>query len=280
MDNKKIIWLASYPKSGNTWFRVFLTNLLRDSDTPASINELESTPIASARNIFDDIAGVPASELTSDEIDLIRPEIYKKIAEDSDELIYQKIHDAYTFLPDGNSLIPDSATKAAIYFVRNPLDVAVSFAHHSCVSFDNMIKSMNDRHYAFCSKTDRLHNQLRQKLLTWSEHISSWTELPEFPVHIMKYEDMISDTYGTFSSAVKFIGLKKSKIQIEKAIRFSSFEILKEQEEQFGFKEKAPDSKSFFRKGKTESWKEELNEKQIKTIISNHKKMMKKYGYL
>jgi hypothetical protein len=42
-----IIWLASYPKSGNTWFRVFLTNLLRDADTPASINELKRTPIAS-----------------------------------------------------------------------------------------------------------------------------------------------------------------------------------------------------------------------------------------
>ena len=72
-----IIWLASYPKSGNTWFRVFLTNLLRDADTPASINELESTPIASARGIFDNNIGFEASDLTADEIDRLRPELYR-----------------------------------------------------------------------------------------------------------------------------------------------------------------------------------------------------------
>ena len=70
-----IIWLASYPKSGNTWFRVFLTNLRGEEDGPAQINKLGSTPIASARGIFDDEAGIEASDLTPDEIDRLRPEI-------------------------------------------------------------------------------------------------------------------------------------------------------------------------------------------------------------
>lgn len=279
-DLKRIIWLASYPKSGNTWFRVFLTNLLRDVDKPANINELEQTPIASARAIFDDIAGVSSSDLSHEEIDLLRPEVYWQIAEESNETVYQKVHDAYTYLPDGRELFPNEVTKAAIYFIRNPLDVAVSFAHHSSSSFDKMISSMHNMDYAFCSKNDRLHNQLRQKLLTWTEHYKSWKENPKFPVHIMKYEDMKENTFEVFKKAVEFIGLEKNDEQIKKAIKFSSFEVLTEQEKKEGFKEKAPDSRSFFRKGKVGSWQEELNEEQINQIIIDHGELMRGLNYL
>ena len=95
-----IIWLASYPKSGNTWFRGFLTNLLRDADTPASINELERTPIASARGVFDNNMGFEASDMTADEIDRLRPELYIHLAENAKEPLFMKIHDAYTDVVD------------------------------------------------------------------------------------------------------------------------------------------------------------------------------------
>lgn len=277
---KNIIWLASYPKSGNTWFRVFLTNLLRDCDEPADINDLERTPIASARNLFDDLAGVPASDLSFDEIDSLRPDVYMKIAQDAKEPVYQKVHDAYIYIPHGRPLIPPEATRCAVYFVRNPLDVAVSFAHHTALSYDAMIKAMVNPDYSFCSKPGRLHNQLRQKLLSWSGHIRSWTEQNDFPVHIMKYEDMLADTFSVFKDAVYFIGLEKSDEQIRKAIRFSSFEELKKQEEQEGFNEKAPNAESFFRKGISGSWKEELTAQQIGQIVRDHGEMMERYGYL
>lgn len=74
---KNIVWLASYPKSGNTWVRVFLTNLLRDSDCPADINQLEMTPIASNRSVFDDVVGMKAADLSYDEVDRLRPEVYR-----------------------------------------------------------------------------------------------------------------------------------------------------------------------------------------------------------
>ncbi|NOZ51459.1 MAG: sulfotransferase domain-containing protein, partial [Chloroflexi bacterium] len=80
-----IIWLASYPKSGNTWMRVFLTNYLRDSDEPAEINNLDGGPIASARDIFDRVIGVESSDLTAEEIDRFRPAVYEQVAAESDE---------------------------------------------------------------------------------------------------------------------------------------------------------------------------------------------------
>ncbi|MEJ2083836.1 MAG: sulfotransferase, partial [Acidobacteriota bacterium] len=35
-----IVWLASYPKSGNTWLRAFLMNFLDPGKRPVDINQL------------------------------------------------------------------------------------------------------------------------------------------------------------------------------------------------------------------------------------------------
>ena len=106
-----IIWLASYPKSGNTWFRIFLTNLRGDNDQPADINDLDCTPIASARESFDDEVGIEASDLTPDEIDRLRPAVYETLAAHADEPLFMKVHDAYTLVDGASPLFPKTATR-------------------------------------------------------------------------------------------------------------------------------------------------------------------------
>jgi aryl sulfotransferase len=276
----RIIWLASYPKSGNTWFRVFLTNLLLDGDVPASINELESTPIASARSIFDENMGFEASDLSEDEIDRLRPELYTHLAQNLNEPLFMKIHDAYTETADNTPLIPGEATSCALYFIRNPLDVAVSFAHHSGWDYDTSINHMADDAFAFCRRPDRLHTQLRQKLLSWSGHALSWIDRAPFPVCLLRYEDMKSQPLETFTKAVRFAGLPHSCEQIEKALGFSSFDVVQQQEEAEGFHEKSPSSSRFFRKGKIGSWREELNDDQARRIVEDHRECMARFGYL
>lgn len=277
---KGIIWLASYPKSGNTWFRVFLTNLLRDTDTPANINALKSTPIAGARGIFDENIGFEASDLTTDEIDRLRPELYIHLAENVTEPLFMKIHDAYTEVMDKVPLIPREATGGAIYLVRNPLDVAVSFAHQSEWTFDATISNMADDSYAFYSKPNRLYSQLRQKILSWSGHVKSWVDRAPFPVCLLRYEEMKSRPLETFTKAVRFAGLEHSPEKIQKALAFSSFDVVQQQEEAEGFREKSPVSSLFFRKGKVGSWRNELSVEQVQRIIHDHREVMRRFGYL
>jgi len=277
---KGIIWLASYPKSGNTWFRVFLTNLLRDTDAPASINELKNTPIASARDVFDDSMGFEASDLTADEIDRLRPELYLHLAEKAAEPLFMKIHDAYTEVADRMPLIPKAATGGALYFVRNPLDVAVSFAHHCGWSYDASISRMAEESFAFCRNSDRLHNQLRQKLLSWSGHVKTWTDLAPFPVCVLRYEDMKLKPLETFERAVRFSGLPHGRGQIQKALGFSSFDVVQKLEDAEGFREKGPSAYRFFRKGRVGSWREELSEIQARQIVQDHHEVMRRFGYL
>lgn len=275
-----IVWLASYPKSGNTWFRCFLTNLLRDSDEPASINELESTPIASARGIFDENVGFEASELTADEIDRLRPELYCHLAETAEEPLFMKIHDAYTLLADNRPLIPTEATAGAIYLVRNPLDVAVSFSHHSGWDYDTAIDAMARDTFTFCNRSDRLDNQLRQKILSWSGHLLSWVDGAPFPICLLRYEDMKATPLDTFTRAVRFTKLPYTTEQIKKALAFSTFDILQKQEEADGFQEKCAAAKRFFRKGEIGSWREELTREQAARIVADHGAVMRRFGYL
>lgn len=275
-----IIWLASYPKSGNTWFRVFLTNLLRDGDEPANINELERTPIASARGLFDNAVGFEASDLTADEIDSLRPELYVHLAETSDEPLFMKIHDAYTLTPDNRPLIPWEATGGAFYFIRNPLDVAVSFAHHSGWDYATSIARMADDAFSFCDKPRKLHNQLRQKLLSWSRHVTSWIDTPPFSVWVMRYEDMKAKPLETFEQAVRFAGLPHTRDQIRKALVHSSFDVVQQQEETEGFQEKSRASARFFRKGEIGSWRDELDEEQAQQLVKDHGDIMRRFGYL
>ncbi len=279
-EKKNIVWLASYPKSGNTWFRVFLSNLLEEKEEPAHINELSYTPIASARTPFDEATGIPSADLTHDEIDNLRPEVYKYMANNSDELQFRKVHDAYTYLPDGRPLFPPEVSRSAVYFIRNPLDVAISFAHHSAREPQRMIEVLNNPEYAFCSKTTRLFNQFRQKLGDWSFHVKSWTEQQDIPVLVLRYEDMKKTTFATFKKAVAFLQLDKTDAEIQKALDYSDLSVLQEQEKESGFKEKMIKADSFFRKGSVGEWKEVFNKEEIRQIIENHRAILKRFDYL
>jgi len=275
-----IIWLASYPKSGNTWFRVFLTNFLRDTGVPADINDLVETPIASARSIFDEAVGIEASELSQEEIEQLRPSVACYLSETSKETLFMKIHDAYTFTAEGEPLVSPEATRGAIYFIRNPLDVACSYAHHSAISLDRAIEQMSDPHNAFCASPKRLHNQLRQRLLTWSQHVLSWVDAPDLNVHVMRFEDMVNDTFNTFLGAVRFAELPDDPDRVRRALRFANIEESQRQEQEHGFHEKNPVAVSFFRKGQVGSWRDELTDEQAQRIINDHAEVMRRFGYL
>ncbi|MCP3991492.1 MAG: sulfotransferase domain-containing protein [Actinomycetia bacterium] len=277
---KPIVWLASYPKSGNTWFRTFLANLLRDDEDPVDINELRTGSIASARNPFDIHTGLEASDLTQDEIDLLRPGVYRRMAEMAERTGHHKVHDAYTLNRDGMPLFPADATLGAVYLVRNPLDVTPSYAHHSARDAAWATEALCDPSHTMSDGPKRLHTQFRQILGTWSDHVRSWLDEPPFPVEVMRYEDMHLDAEATFTRATRACGLDHSAEQIREAIARSSFDEVKGQEREKGFGEKMPMSESFFRKGRIGSWRESLTDEQADRIVTDHAEMMRRLGYL
>jgi len=279
---KRINWLASYPKSGNTWLRVFFTNLCRDADAPASINRLVPTAMAADRSSFDEAVGYEAGDLTHDEVDLLRPDVYLYYARRAKNPFFCKVHDAYTFVRDKRPLFPPEATAGAIYLIRNPLDVCVSFAHHSGArSCELIIADMADPSASLYGQDDRLEGgQLRQRLLTWSDHVRSWVDVPNLRVLVIRYEDMKDRPVETFTAAAALVGMSQDRARIERALEFSSMEELQRQEREHGFSDGLARERPFFRKGKVGSWREELTETQVARIIRDHRDVMQRFGYL
>ncbi len=276
-----IVWLASYPKSGNTWFRIFLSNLMGDHETPGNINKITSTNgIASGRSVFDEYCGIEASDLSYDQIDNIRPEVYRLISKEAKSQLYIKVHDAYTYSKNQQPLFPPDATKGILYIMRNPLDVAVSYANHAGISVAESIRQLGDNTNKLSKSKHKLSTQLRQELLTWSNHVKSWTTASNQNVHIMRYEDMKLKPIETFSKAVDFFGLKYEEEDIVEALNKSRFEELQKQEKVNGFKEKPSRAKLFFRKGQIGSWREHLSNEQVQQIINDHNEVMTQFGYL
>ncbi len=281
MNNElqKIVWLASYPKSGNTWFRIFLSNLLKENSDPVDINEMFSTPIASSRNFFDEKCGVSSADLIFNEIEDLRPEVYQLAASEAEDIIFSKVHDAWKVTPSGREMFPKEVTRAVIYFIRNPLDVAVSFAFHANKAPSEMVRQLNNKGNAFCQKSNRIYNQLKQELSDWSGHVNSWVNESGLPLIVLRYEDMLSDTLPTFQKALRFIGIEKHEIEIIKAIEASSFSKLQAFETKSGFREKPQHMEVFFRKGVSGNWDEHLSNSDVKTLTTKHKSLMEKYGY-
>jgi aryl sulfotransferase len=274
-----IIWLASYPKSGNTWFRIFLTNLLHDDCQPADINQLQGS-IASQRETFDEIFGVPAADLTPDETERFRPVVYTQLARESSETLFVKIHDALTCTAEGLAIVPKAITRGAIYFLRNPLDVAVSFSYHSACDVAPIIAGMGDPQHSLGGRRGRLERQLRQRVLSWSEHVQSWVDSPGLRVHVIRYEDMHAKPFETFRAAAQFAGLPDAPERIRQALEHASFARLQEAERANGFAEKPPGAELFFRRGQIGSWRDVLSEAQVTRLVQDHAAVMRRFGYL
>jgi hypothetical protein len=277
-----IHWLSSYPKSGNTWMRVFLNNYWQNLDHPIDINRLERTPLISVRDFFDDTLIVESGLLTSAEIDALRPTFYRHYAAQPTEMNAHlcKIHDAFEYLPDGAPIFPADASGGAVYMVRNPLDVAISYAHHNHISIDECIEWMDDDTHALSLFPNLQPTQIHQRMGTWSRHVQSWLEQTVMPLHVVRYEDMIAAPLETFGAVVRFIGWDVDTARLENAVRFSSFEEMKRQESERGFHEKPRSAASFFRKGKAGDWRETLTPTQTARIVEQHGALMARFGYL
>jgi hypothetical protein len=280
-DKAKLFWLASYPKSGNTWTRAFIANLVNEESGPVDINEFNTGAIASSRSWIQTAFDFDIDELDHDETDALRPLAYNWLNEQADNFAYHKTHDAYSYLDKEKTqpLFPNSATAGALLIVRNPLDVVVSFAHHSSCSIEQTIKNMQQADFAFCAKEKKLHNQLRQWLWSWSAFNRSWMQAP-VPKMVVRYEDMKTDPINTFTRIASFLHLPDDTASVADAVEKCRIENLQSQEKSSPFKERPAKAKSFFRKGIVGDWQNKLTEQQVKQVIDAHYELMLELNYI
>ena len=272
---KSIIWLASYPKSGNTWTRVFLANYLLKRETPLPINELKAFGATDTNVEFYRRALKKGFRPDDHHAHLkVRPGILRGIARNGADLNFLKTHNINAAI-FGAEMIPVKLTRAAVFIVRNPLDVAISYSRHYGLSMQETIRSLaNPNNSTSVSETN-----VKNFLSTWSEHTLSWLGSRGFPLLVQRYEDMKKDPHATFTKLLEHLGLPIDFQQLDRAIAFSSIKEMQKQEAEAGFAERSANSERFFHTGTSGQWKSALTPDQAKEIRKHHGAVMARLGY-
>ena len=275
-DRRGIVWLASYPKSGNTWTRIFLANYLVNGDKPVPINQAHRFAMGdSVTKTYAMVARGPVDARDVDQALGLRPHVLRGIVANGADVNFVKTHN-YQGAVKGSSLIPQELTRSSVYIVRNPLDVVVSYARHFGRTHEQAATELSNANN-WIAPTEHTVGQF---LGRWDDHVKSWTAPADYPQIVLRYEDLLTDPETHFGNLLTHIGIPIDPARLKKAIEFSSFKELSEQEEQGGFEEKSQFTNAFFGKGQSAQWKSALSPELVMQIREEHGTTMEKFGYL
>lgn len=271
-----IVWLASYPKSGNTWIRAFLANLIANRSEPVPLDELSRYCDDEARpELFGEVAGRPSTELTAEEIIALRPRVHALIAASARGTRFVKSHNFAGTL-DGHPLHNSDVTAGAIYVVRNPLDVAVSMTHHFGITLDEAIDRLGNEAVATANEA----MFVTQFLGSWSLHVKGWADLESERILVLRYEDLLAKPGKHFAKVARLVGLGQDRARIERAVKHAGFGTLSSLEKKHGFVEASDKASRFFRAGRMNQWREAMSREQIQCIVDAHREQMARFGYV
>lgn len=274
-----IVWIASFPKSGNTWMRCFLSYFTpKKAFSYIDINNLKFNLNGYSQTLFKKETLLDATDFSKEEVDILRPTVYQSYALGK-WIKFMKIHDSFRYNAKGNCIYDGAGIKGAIYLVRNPIDIVISMENHfvSRNSRKDAIASLNEG-YEYSSNQIRRGEILNGRVENWSAHVSSWDSAPINKI-IIRYENMKTNPQVTFKKVLDFCGIPYSNATLNDALEKSRIEALQLQEQESSFKEKGVKQKLFFRKGQIGEGKQKLNLQEKKAIIQKHRTVMEKYGY-
>jgi len=273
----QLVWIASYPKSGNTWMRAFLHNYIRQPSAPYDINRLTDLTAADINaERYHRYDPRPASRYTIADVQRMRRLVHRDLTKLDPTLVFVKTHNARMEVA-GAPLITPEVTAGAIYIVRDPRDVAVSYSRHRGRSIDDTISFMADPEAA----TGGTDMKIYERLSSWSAHVHSWAGRPDPRVRLVRYETTVSAPEATFRAQISWLGQDPPPERLNRAIRFSAFDELRAQERAKGFNERVAESTApFFATGRPGAWRTALSPAQSARIERDHGTMMQRFGYL
>lgn len=279
MSHQRIVWLASYPKSGNTWVRCFLdAYFLGEVD----LNELvcSVTDDRADRHQIGD--GSNIVDLPIDIQHLARPMNLLRLVRMFDQNKFSKVplfvktHNP-NMVVNGIELLPQQLTQATIHIVRDPRDVLPSFAKHMGTDLDQAIEWMTDRWRTLKGTKSKTMDIIS----SWNEAINSFLNDDCHNVRTFLFEDMKSNPVETFSEMLVHAGITPDYDRVRQALDVVKLSKLRKQEQENGFKESSPHAKDqFFGKGQVGGWKTALNDMQKHKIEKAFGRTMKRLGYV
>jgi hypothetical protein len=280
VNKNKIVFIASYMKSGNTWMRSILCSLLNNGNF--NLDDLKKIKLFSQEVYFSSLEGIKYQENGNIDFDFISKNwinAQKLINNKSnDEIKFFKTHNIRGKI-NNNYFTDESVCCGFVYLIRDPRDICISLANHMNINIDDSIDIMINQKQ-FVTNVFKVN----ESVCTWQEHVESWVNFKSVPRLILRYEDMLSQNENTMDQIVNFLNIiynnsrKINQETINKTIKRTKFDNLKKMEKISGFVEAT--NNNFFRKGKTRQWEKILSNKQKSLIENKLGNTMLKLGYL
>ena len=271
-----IIWIASYPKSGNTWLRALLSTYFFSKEKEFNFSILNEIPNFIQSKYFSPLVGLNTLKDSPLEITNYWGTAQSRINL-SDETKFFKTHNACVS-HEGRWFTTQENTSGYIYVVRDPRAIVCSQAIHSNIKLEKSTEDLLNENFIGYNG----EYYLAELTCSWKINYLSWKKRKNFPGIVVKYEDLKDNPNKEFKKILLFL---KDKIKfdldetkIKKTIELCSFPNLSRLENKKGFVE-AKNGK-FFRKGKKDAWKNELAPDLQKKIENNLKEEMEELGYL
>ena len=277
-----IIWLASYPKSGNTWLRSLLSAYYYSKNGNFNFELLKNIDVYPQQKYFDVKIDKPG-EINS-YWDISQEKIISK-----KKIKILKTHNSLLEL-NGKNFTKPQYTLGIIYIVRDPRNVITSLKNHYDLDYEQSLDFMlNEKKYIYDIREKNDYSDFHF-LSSWSNHYKSWINNNLFKRMVIKYEDLEKDTYKTLKNLITYInGLyqvneKIDEIKINNCIKTTSFEILKHKEKKEGFSENVYSEKTkkkidFFHLGSKNKWREVVPKEFHEKINNIFKEDLKNLKY-
>ena len=289
--SKKIFWIASYPKSGNTLIRAILASLFFTQDGIFSFEILKKILLFEnfQRLNFIKKENIQDYKKLSDLKILskywLKMQSKENLGLRDGEFCFLKTHSAQLTYFD-NYFTDIKHTLGFIYIIRDPRDVSISYTHHSINSLDETILHMTNKTAAIDYEQNTIENKIKPIVFVsrWDVHAKSWG-LFQVPNLVLRYEDIVEKKKEIIYRIINFFeknyNFKFHNIdhKIENIIASTDFETLKKNEEKYGFDEAIKDQ-PFFNVGKSQQWKTQLNSTQKNLIENEFRDEMVKFKYL
>jgi hypothetical protein len=277
-DAESLLWLASYPRSGNTFTRALLANYFASDNEAYDINRLRHfIPADTSPHIWKQAPDAPSDPHDMEAVWKARPAViahYRKtMGQQALACLKTHIANAESF---GSKGFDFRENDRAIYIVRHPLDVLLSFADFNGLEIDAAIAVML---YAGCTiRSDQVGGlEVRG---SWMEHVDSWTIAPPCRSLLVRYEELCSAPGDVLRAILTFLNIPIIDEKIRHAVTASRFEKLRYQETAGKFVELPADAAGqFFRQGKALQWLQQLGPNHAYKLADACEDVMARFGY-